>query len=296
MKVRIGVGSLPTGAQGVTELVDELEARGIDSLWLPDIVGTDGLDPLTGMAYAAGRTRSLKIGTGVLVLPGRNPALVAAQLASLAALAPTRILPVFGVRSGRARDRQFYPVPGERGAVFDEALLVIRRLLTEERVSHEGAFYQLHDASVGPRPPGPLDLWLAGHAPVALERIGRLGDGWLGSGVSPEEAGRCRLEIERAAAEAGREIEADHYGTNIGVVQDGTSEAEIAAILAATAQRRPEIPPERVVARSWAEARSRITEFVEAGLTKFVIRPATPITSWHGFLDRFEQELRPLET
>ena len=311
MKVRIGIGSLPvgggargadprhggsTGAGGLAELSDELESRGIDSLWLPDRVGSDTVDALTGMAFVAGRTRRLKVGTGVLVLPGRNPALVASQLASLAALAPKRILPAFGVRPARARERQLYPVPGPRAAVFEEALLVIRRLLAEERVTHHGEFFHLEDATVGPRPPGRLDLWLGGRAPVGLERIGRLADGWLGSFVTPAEAAECRATIERAAAAAGREIEPDHYGTNLAVVPPEATDAEVAAALAGSLDRRPDVDPASIVARGWAEARARIAEYVDAGLTKFVVRPATPVAEWRGFLDQFDQELRYLET
>lgn len=300
MKVRIGIGSLPTpatGDGGFAELVDELEARGIDSLWLPDLVGTDSVDALTGMAFAVGRTRSLKVGTGVLVLPGRNPALVAAQLASLAALAPKRILPAFGVRPARPRERQLYPVPdGKRAAVFEEALVVVRRLLAEERVTHHGEFFDLDDATIGPRPPGRLDLWLGGRAPVGLERIGRLADGWLGSFVTPAEAAECRDTIERAAAAAGREIEEDHYGTNLAVVPPEATAAQVDAALAASLDRRPDVDPQKIVAHGWDEARDRIREYVDAGLTKFVVRPATPVASWQGFLDAFDQELRPLET
>jgi alkanesulfonate monooxygenase SsuD/methylene tetrahydromethanopterin reductase-like flavin-dependent oxidoreductase (luciferase family) len=103
VKVRIGVGSLPLASgpgpgPELAELIEQLEAHGVDSLWLADTASAPTIDPIVGMAFAAGRTRSLKLGTGVLVLPGRNPALVAAQLASLAALAPRRILPAFGVR------------------------------------------------------------------------------------------------------------------------------------------------------------------------------------------------------
>jgi probable F420-dependent oxidoreductase len=300
VKVRIGIGSLPvggsTGAHGFVELVDELEARGIDSLWLPDLVGTDAVDATTGMAFALGRTRNLKVGTGVLVLPGRNPVVVAKELASLATLAPKRVLPAFGVRPARARERQLYPVPGDRAAVFEEALLVVRRLLTEERVTHEGTYFRFADATIGPRPPGHVDLWLGGRARVGLERIGRLADGWLGSFVTPAEAAECRATIERAAAAAGREVEADHYGTNLAVVPPEATDAEVEAALAGSLDRRPEIAPSLLVALGWAQARQRVGEYVDAGLTKFVVRPATPVPNWRGFLDQFDQELRTLET
>jgi probable F420-dependent oxidoreductase len=302
VKVRIGIGSValaggPGPGPELAELVDDLDARGIDSLWLADQATTPAIDPLVGMGFAVARSRTLKVGTGVVVLPGRNPALVAAQLASLAALAPRRILPAFGVRPALAAERQLFPAPdGMRAALFDESLVVLRRLLTEPTVTHRGQFFRLDDASVAPLPAHPLDLWLGGRAPAGLRRVGRLADGWLGSVVTPDEAAAARAQIERAAAEAGREIEDDHYGTNIAVVPDGASDADAAATLAQVARRRPDLDPRQLVPRGWEQARTLVRRFVDAGLTKFVVRPAVPITSWPAFLDQFESELRALET
>ncbi len=318
MKVRIGLGSIPVsrsdpadgsgpvggsvGGSGLgpefDELVDELEAKGVDSVWLSDLASSRStVDPIVGLAYAAGRTRRLKLGTGVLVLPGRNPALVAAQLAGLAALAPGRVLPAFGVQPALAGDRSLYPVPeGRRAAMFEEALVVLRALLTGEPVTHRGEFYQLEGASVGPAPAKPLDLWLGGRAPVGMRRIGRLGDGWLASFVTPEEAADCRGQIERAAADAGREIEDDHYGTNLLVVPDEAVEASWPAALAAARARRPDADPERLVARGWSGSREQVLRFVDAGLTKFVVRPAVPVVSRRDFVATFVAELGPLQT
>jgi probable F420-dependent oxidoreductase len=302
VKVRIGVGSLPLASgpgpgPELAELIEQLEAHGVDSLWLADTASAPTIDPIVGMAFAAGRTRSLKLGTGVLVLPGRNPALVAAQLASLAALAPRRILPAFGVRSVASAERDLFPAPdGARAALFDESLAVVRRLLTEDRVTHHGRFFHLDDASVAPLPPQPLDLWLGGRAPAGLQRIGRLADGWLGSVVTPAEAEDARSPIQQAAAEAGREIEEDHYGTNITVIPPGTTDAAAAAALARVARRRPDIDPALLVPHGWAAARDHVRRFVAVGLTKFVVRPAVPVVTWRGFLDQFTAELTGLET
>ncbi len=301
VKVRIGIGAAPLAAgpgpgPELALLVDALEERGIDSLWLTDQASTAQLDPLVGMAFALARTTRLKVGSGVLVLPGRNPAAVAAALASLCALAPKRVLPVFGVRPADARERALFPVPdGARPAVFEEAVVVVRRLLSEPSVTHHGRFFRFDDAVVAPLPSRPPDLWLSGTAPVGLRRAGRLGDGWLGSFVTPEQAAQARATIEAAAAEAGREIEDDHYGTNIPVLAPGTEPAQAAAALAALARRRPGVDPALFVADGWAQARAQVRRFVEAGLTKFVVRPAAPVPSWSGFLDAFVGELAGLE-
>ena len=94
-----------------------LEAAGVDSLWLPETVFGPAVDPFTGMTFALARTTHLKVGSGISVLPGRHPVLVAKQLASLAGLAPGRVLPVFGLQPAVPAERALFPVPaGQRGA------------------------------------------------------------------------------------------------------------------------------------------------------------------------------------
>ncbi|MDD7937905.1 TIGR03854 family LLM class F420-dependent oxidoreductase [Actinomycetospora lutea] len=299
MKVRIGIGAGPSRhdpAAATLELVDGCEARGIDSVWFPDRIAAPAVEPIVAMGWAVGRTSALKVGSGVIVLPGRNPAVVAAQLASLAALAPKRILPVFGLRPATAEERTAYPVPGPRAEVFEEALTVVRRLLTEESVTFHGAFFTLDDATVEPRAARPLDLWLGGLVPAALRRVGRLADGWLASFVTPAEAGAARATIAAAATEAGREVEEDHYGTNLLVLPPGTSERDADRARASSAHRRPDLDAPDLVADGWDDARRRVARFVDEGITKFVVRPAVAPASWPGFLDEFAEHLVPLET
>ena len=113
MKVRIGVSPGPAGGPGqFAAAVDLLEQAGVDSLWLPENVYSPLVEPFTGMAFALSRTRRLKAGSGISVLPGRHPVLVAKQLASLAGLAPGRVLPVFGLQPAQPAERVLFPVPG----------------------------------------------------------------------------------------------------------------------------------------------------------------------------------------
>ena len=266
MKVRVGIGAGPSRddpAAATLELVDGCEARGIDSVWFPDRIAAPAIEPLVAMGWAVARTSSLKVGSGVIVLPGRNPAVVAAQLASLAALAPKRILPVFGLRPATAAERTAYPVAGPRAAVFEEALTVVRRLLTEESVTFHGSFFTLDEAVVAPRPARPLDLWLGGLVPAALRRVGRLADGWLASFVTPAEAGEARRTIAAAADEAGREVEDDHYGTNLLVLPPGTSGEDADRARASFAHRRPEIDPDELLVDGWDAARRQVQRFVD---------------------------------
>jgi probable F420-dependent oxidoreductase len=294
VKIRIGIGlGGGAGPGSLASTASQLEDLGIDSLWLSEMVYGPLVEPFIGMTYALARTAKLKVGTGVAVLPGRHPVLVAKQLVSLAGLAPGRVLPVFGLQPARADERALFPVPeGQRGAVFDESLQLIRLLVSQERVSFEGRFFTVTDARVGPLPAKPLDIWLGGSAPAGLRRAGRLADGWLASFMSPDEARAGRIAIQAAAAEAGREIDPEHFGISLPV-----TDGEIpAALAAAVRHRRPGTDPASIVATGWADARRKIEMFVEAGLSKFVIRPAAPSQSAAAFAEGLARELMPLQT
>ncbi|MCW2512197.1 MAG: putative F420-dependent oxidoreductase, family [Mycobacterium sp.] len=294
MKIRFGVG-LGAGPEATAEelpkLVDRLEVAGIDSLWFSELVYTDAVDPFVGMAYALARTTNLKVGTSVVILPGRHPVLVAKQLASLAALAPKRVLPVFGLRSAIPAERDVFVVPdGQRAAVFDESLRLLKTALATDGTDFSGDFFSATSIAVGPKPAKPLDIWLGGSAPAGFRRIGRLADGWLGSFLTPDEARRGRELIEVAAAEAGRAVEPDHYGINVAVVENGLPDE----VLAAIRKRRPDVDPTELVADGWPQLHRMIDGYLEAGLTKFVIRPTGGVST-DEFVDRFAAELLPRE-
>ena len=302
MKVRIGISLGPAGTpETFADAVDALEQSGVDSLWLPENVYSPLVEPFTGMAFALSRTSRLKVGSGISVLPGRHPALVAKQLASLAGLAPGRVLPVFGLQPAQPAERALFGVPeGKRAAVFDESLTLLRMMLTMDPVSFEGEFFSVSGASVGMLPPKPLDIWLGGSAPAGLSRVGRLADGWLGSLLTPAEAGRAVAMIQACAAAIGRVVDPDHFGLSLPVALPGNGQSGIPdALLAAIRRRRPGTDPATLVAAGWDGARRMIGEYVEAGLSKFVVRPATlprfGAPSFHPFVDGFVRELVPLQ-
>jgi probable F420-dependent oxidoreductase len=283
LKVRLGVG-LVAGAGDFSSIVDELESAGVDSLWLSEVVYGGTVEPMIGMTHALARTARLKVGTGVSVLPGRHPVLVAKQLATLAGLAPKRVLPVFGLRPARRAEWNLFPVPaGRRAAVFDESLQVLKLLLTEDTVRFSGEFFQLDGVSLPDRPARPLDIWVGGSAPSALRRVGRLADGWLGSFISPSQAKLAVETIRAAAADAGREVEEDHYGLSLAVAPGGGIPPELAR---AAADRAPGVDPANLIAASWDDARRLLDRYLDAGLSKFVLRPAGPVP-WSDFMRHF---------
>jgi len=292
MKVRIGVSLGPAATpQGLADGVPLLEAAGVDSLWLSEVVYGDLVEPFTGMTYALASSRHLKVGTGVAVLPGRHPVLVAKQLTTLAALAPGRVLPVFGLRPARRGEAAAFPIAGSRAAIFDESLELLRLLMTQPDVSFSGRFFTVENANVGPLPVKPLDIWLGGSAPEGLRRVGRFGDGWLGSFLTPAEAGAARIQIQEAAAAAGREVDPEHFGISLAVG------ALTPDLVTAVERRRPGVDATALSPASWADARRMIAEYVEAGLSKFVVRPTAPVPDGlERFVDEFVAQMLPLQT
>ncbi|HEY7062394.1 MAG TPA: TIGR03854 family LLM class F420-dependent oxidoreductase [Chloroflexota bacterium] len=297
MKIRIGFG---LGVQGdghdeaFPRLVDDLERLGYDSLWLSERITSTIHDPLMGLAFAAGRTRRLKLGTSVLVLPGRNPVLLAKELASLDRLSDGRLLPAFGLGSPDAAEHQAFGVaPRERGPWLDEALPLLRRLWAEDAVDHEGRRFTYRGVRVRPRPAqAALDLWLGGRAPGALRRVGRLADGWLAGSITPAEGAAGRRAIEAAATEAGRAIETEHYGAIVVYAHADTPPAAVAAVAA----RRPDADPRDLIPVGLPALRATVGRFVDAGISKFVLRPVAAPASWTAELERLADAVLPLQT
>lgn len=298
MKVRIGFG-LGTRTtlhdERFGHVVDELERLRFDSLWLSERISGDAPDPLVAMAYGAGRTTSLKFGTSVMVLPGRNPVVLAKALATLSTLSGGRLLPAFGLGQVHPVEQQAFGVErAERAAWFDESLQVMRACWSGEPVVHHGARFDYDGVRVRPAPKR-LDVWLGGIAPSELRRVGRLGDGWLPSFVTPADVAAGRQVIEQVGRDHDRVIEDDHYG----VLIPYTTGAVPLAVLEQLAARRPDLDPAQLVPTSWDALVSSIREFVDVGASKFVVLPIDePVSTaaWSEHLAEAASALLPLET
>ena len=296
MKIRVGYGlgtQQRLDGDGFGTLVDALERLRFDSLWLSERVTGAAIDPIVGMSFAAGRTTRLKFGTSVLVVPGRNPVLLAKALASLDVLSEGRLLPAFGLGVADGAEQQAFGVQrGERAAWFDEALPLIRRLWTEDTVVHDGPRFHLAGVTVRPRPfQSPPDVWLGGRAPSELRRIGRLGDGWLPSFCTPEEAGAGRVVIQQAADDAGRTIDPEHFGALVPYARDALPDR----FLAALAARRPDVDPGQIVPVGLDAVRRILERFVEQGFSKFVLVPVESPESWPAELEAVASTVLPLQ-
>jgi probable F420-dependent oxidoreductase len=293
MKVRIGVGLGGLNSDRLIGAVQQMEHRGFDSLWLSEVLTTGVLDPLSGLAYAAGVTRKLKLGT-TMTVTARNPVRMAKELATIDRLSGGRLLLVFVPGLTNRLEDQALGVPvKERGAWLDEVLPLTRRLWSEDAVVHQGPLFCYDGISVQPRPlQNPLEVWLGGNARSALRRAGRLSDGWLPSLCTPEEAAAGKAAIDASATDAGRQIDPEHFGISMTYARDAIPPSQAARI----AQRRPGIDPTTLVPVGPAALRDTLQRYVDVGFSKFVVRPAEAPDTWEEELDRLADDVLSLQT
>jgi probable F420-dependent oxidoreductase len=300
LTVRVGLAPNPfaTGHAGLDDLwrlVDAMEEHGYDSLWVSDSAGLGGLAPLPTLAAVAARTDRLKLGTNVLVLPPRNPVLLAREMATVDLLSGGRLLPAGGLGIDIPAERAALGIAsGERVARMEECIEVLRALWTTEGpVHYEGRFVTLDGIELHPAPvKRRFELWLAGNAPAALKRTGRLGDGWIGSFLSPTELAAATDTIRAAAAEAGRWIDEDHYGTTLFACP---SEDEFHDEARRLLTRREDLPAEDHIAFGPDQLRALLERFIEQGAAKFVVVPiARDVPQFIGQLRR--EAIEPIET
>lgn len=178
-----GEGSSPDGIRRYAEAAEEL---GFDSVWATEhiIVGPDGVDPygrvydpLVTLAWIAGWTERIRLGTSIVLVPLHNPFHLAKEVATLQELSGGRV--TLGVGMGWHRDEfDFMGVEfGGRGRRADEAIRAMRALWRGER-EFEGRWWSFENATFGPLPSPPPEIWVGGSSERALRRVRELGDVW----------------------------------------------------------------------------------------------------------------------
>ncbi len=295
--VRVGLGWERFGAAPDPDrfwaYVEAMERIGYDSLWLSDTATGAGLAPLPALAAVAARTERMKLGTSVLAVPARNPVLLAKEMASVDCLSGGRFLPAFGLGVNFPAERKALGVePGERVSRMVEAMAIIRALWPGEPVDFDGEHWSLENVRLTPKPTREkLEIWLGGTAPKALERIGRIAEGWLASFLSAAEFGAGVEAINHSAAAAERGIDYDHYGMTLFAAP---SREEIPDAALRVLNRREGLTQGDHVAIGSRELRDLLERFREAGAMKFVVIPiAEEPIDW--IEEMFEVAVRPVE-
>ena len=228
------------GAAGLRDFAARVEATGIDRLFVGDHVtfrGGAGFDGLVNAAALAVATQRATVQTAVYLLPLRHPVPVARQVASLAALAPGRL--VFGVGLGGedpAELRACGVEPTTRGRRMDEALAVLRPLLAGTEVTMDGTFFRLDQVRISPAPEPPVPIVIGGRSDAALRRVARHGDGWLGLWVSPARFADAAGLIGKYAAADGRTVAEWQHGMHVWCglgASAGAARRELSAVMEA---------------------------------------------------------------
>ena len=264
-------------AAGFWRWVDLCEQGGIDSIWQTDrlISRTPILECMTALAAIAGRTRRIKFGVNVVGVALRDPVLLAKQCATIDVLSEGRMLPGFGIGSPRGPEWEAMHLdPGTRGRKTDEALEIIARLWKGEKLTYAGKHFQLTNASISPLPAQPnLPMWIGGSSDAAVRRTAKYGTGWQAGAETPEAVGAVIAAIKRAAAEAGRAIDEDHYGAAF-AYRFGSPEDPGVANMQARYQARTgrDVRAHAVFGDADAIV-ERMADYIANDACKFVLRP-----------------------
>ncbi len=298
MKVRFAVapGGLDFDPARYIETVDALEEFGFDTIWLSDIPLGSTVDPVVGLSLAAGRTTRLKLGANIVPL-GRNPMLLAKELAQLDGLSGGRLLISLVPGLGQPAERDSLGVAGlHRGDRLDTVMGLLRAFWGGEAVTHHDPQWRYDEVRLPVLPVQvPLELWLGGSGPQALDRVGRLADGWLGAAMTPPEARVAVAAMHAAAVRAGRTLDPEHFGMSIPYGRLAPDEANLAYLRA----RRPDTDPWDLLPVGADALRSLLRALADAGLSKFVLRPVGPRdqrTSPREELEWLADVVLPLQT
>jgi probable F420-dependent oxidoreductase len=303
MSIRIGMGlaGFPfSSPAALYEWVDLCEASPIDSIWVSErlVSPQPALEPMTTMAVIAGRTKRLKFGMNTVILPLRDPLVLAKECANLDFLSDGRLLPAFGVGGETAPEfRATGQNPKGRGTRSDETLQLLARLWTDDAVSFEGNHFRYEGVTISPKPiQQPLPIWIGGSSDAAVRRTATYGTGWLGGIQSPGQVAPVVAKIRAAVAEAGRVIDPDHYGAGFpfrfGSIDDPAVQRQAAGLSRIGAG----LDPSAYMAVGDAAAIvARAREYVEAGVSKFVLRPiASSDDEWMEQTRRLIAEVLPV--
>lgn len=302
MSIRIGMGAgigEPMTVDRYWRWVELCESRGVDSIWHSDQLLRPSLEPMVMLAALAAATKTLRFGMNALVIPHRDPLVVAKECATIDYLAPGRLLPVFGVG---AADDPAWTATGRsakgRGSRANEAIALIRRLLSEESVTFEGEHYRYREARVAPRPARPIPIWIGGESDAAIQRTAALGDGWLGGLTAPQTARTVVARIKAALQDTGRHIDEDHYGVVIPFRIGDPDDPPVARFRRLVSERRgaPDgrAPQPQLAVGDPGAVVDIFRRYIDAGVSKFVAIPLVDDPQdLHVQTERLADEIRP---
>jgi probable F420-dependent oxidoreductase len=205
--------------QAIVQLASQAEALGFASVWVHDHVFNAGhvfrrigdkpyYEPLTLLSYVAARTERVGLGTSVLVLPYHNPIRLAKTAATLDVLSGGRLILGVGVGAVAPESEAMGSPFAERGAITDEAIVIMKELWTQDDPSVAGKYHRFSGMKFSPKPRQQphIPLLIGGNSRAAIRRAVRLGNGWHPLAVSPEILTQGLRYLQEQAQAAGRDV------------------------------------------------------------------------------------------
>lgn len=298
MKIGITIGvnwaGVPT-PESFFDFIDQVEASPLDSLWVGDHISwySPTLEALTVLTAYLARTKRLTVGTSVLIMPLRQPVVLAKMLSTMAYLSNGRVVAGMGVGGENPREFEACGIPHmRRGQLMNEALEIMRELWTHDNVTFQGEFFQFSNLSLDPKPPK-LPLWLGGRSDAAHKRAATFGDGWIDVFSSPRHFGEGKKAIEGLGVRPDFEWAQFDYT----YVASSREEGKAKATEYLNRTYRMDVG-ERVNAfasfGTGADIAERLNQFKELGATHIVINPTCSPDEKHEQLDAIVREVLPL--
>ena len=291
MRIGIHLPQIGGSADDIARIARRAEQSGYASLWVSDHLlapATGGalpaleiLEPVTTLAYAAAVTRTIRLGTSVLVVPYRNAIHLAKELATLDRLSGGRV--VAGLASGwlESEFRALGAPYQRRGAYTDEAIALMRSCWASDTPEHRGEFFNLPAMRFAPRPAaGTIPIWIGGTSQRAIRRAVELGDGWHGTRMNPEQVAERIGWIRELAARRRRDLAnfAISHRVYVGFSDRWTETGGYV---------------EGILAPS-GELADYLNRFAALGVDELLVTPLSADRAPDRFLDRFDREVRPL--
>ncbi len=204
-------------AHAIERAARRAEELGFASVWVTDHIvapeefvprfGKVIFEPIVTLAYAAGVTHKVRLGTSVIIAPYRNPVILAKMMATLDQLSGGRV--IFGLAAGwMEKEFEILRVPyRRRGRLADEAIRIARAMWSDPQPVVQGEFYGFSGAFTLPHPRGDLPIWVGGNSLAARRRALTLANGWQSTGLSVEAVASSLKELRELAAELGRTLD-----------------------------------------------------------------------------------------
>lgn len=281
----------------------ELEQMGYDSLWVSEHILFYGpiLEAVPQLGALAALTQRATLGTAIFLLPLRHPTIVAKSFSTLDVISNGRIVLGIGVGGEFPKEFEATGVPvNERGPRSNEAIRVMKRLWTEENVTHEGRFFRFSGATMAPKPvqPGGPPIVVAGRSDAAVKRAATLGDGYMPYLFTPDRYRSAADTIRQQREAAGRSLDGFHWVLyQFTALADSHDEAHRRAVVRLSRQYNQDF--EQLVDRycvlgTAEQCAERLTQFVQAGARHIILVPICPEDELMQHLEAYQRDVLPL--